>query len=57
MFLSIHGFSQDLLGELDKQAEPSTVYTSATFKGTRLVNGQTIETKGKGALEFIFAIL
>ena len=46
---------QDLLAELDKQAEKSTEYTSATFKGTRLVNGQTIETKGKGALEFIFA--
>lgn len=55
MFLSVHGFSQDLLSELDKQSEPSTVYTSATFKGTRLVNGQSMETKGKGALEFIFS--
>lgn len=46
---------QDLLNELDKSALPSTDYTTATFKGTRLVNGQTVETKGKGALEFIFA--
>jgi hypothetical protein len=46
---------QDLLSELDKSDKPSTDYTSATFKGTRLVNGQTVETKGKGALEFIFA--
>ena len=54
MLLAIPGLSQDLLQELARQAEPSTVYTSATFKGTRLVNGQSIETKGKGALEFIF---
>lgn len=46
---------QDLLGELDKSSKPSTDYTTATFKSTRLVNGQTVETKGKGALEFIFA--
>lgn len=47
--------AQDLLNELDKQSKPSTEYTSATFKGTRLINGQTVQTKGKGALEFIFA--
>lgn len=47
--------AQDLLGELDKDAKPSTDYTTATFKSTRLINGQTVETKGKGALEFIFA--
>ncbi len=46
---------QDLLGELEKAEKPSTEYTSATFKGTRLINGQTVETKGAGALEFIFA--
>ncbi len=46
---------EDLLGELEKSAKPATEYTTATFKSTRLVNGQTVETKGKGALEFIFA--
>lgn len=46
---------EDLLSELEKSAKPATDYTTATFKGTRLVNGQTVETKGKGALEFIFA--
>ena len=49
------GSAQDLLSELDKEAKPTTEYTSSTFKGTRLINGQTVETKGKGALEFIFA--
>ncbi|MDZ4715635.1 MAG: DUF5777 family beta-barrel protein [Cytophagales bacterium] len=55
VLVSFPGVSQDLLDELEKKAEPETVYTTATFKGTRLVNGQSIETKGRGALEFIFA--
>ncbi|HRG10862.1 MAG TPA: DUF5777 family beta-barrel protein [Cyclobacteriaceae bacterium] len=43
-----------LLNELEQtEAKPETV--SATFKGSRLVNGQTIETRHKGELEFIFA--
>jgi Membrane bound beta barrel domain (DUF5777) len=46
---------QDLLSELDKETKPTTEYTASTFKGTRLINGQTVETKGKGELEFIFA--
>jgi len=43
----------DLLNELEKETK-STDYTFATFKGTRLVNGHTIETKPAGSLEFIF---
>jgi hypothetical protein len=45
----------DLLKELEGSVPEETVYTTSTFKGTRLVNGQSVETKGKGALEFIFA--
>ena len=44
----------DLLSELDKTAQEGTDYTIATFKGTRLVNGHSIETKNAGSLEFIF---
>ncbi|HEY9008825.1 MAG TPA: DUF5777 family beta-barrel protein [Ohtaekwangia sp.] len=44
----------DLLKELEKDS-PQTDYTIATFKGTRLVNGHSIETKNAGTLEFIFA--
>lgn len=44
----------DLLGELEKEAKPETEYAFATFKGTRLGNGHTIETKNAGSLEFIF---
>jgi hypothetical protein len=45
----------DLLKELDNDTKATTTYASSTFKGTRLINGQTVETKGAGALEFIFA--
>lgn len=55
LLLSGTVYSQDLLAELDKQAPKNPEFASSTFKGTRLINGQTVETKGEGALEFIFA--
>jgi opacity protein-like surface antigen len=45
----------DLLKQLENETKATTEYATSTFKGTRLINGQTVETKGKGALEFIFA--
>jgi hypothetical protein len=45
----------DLLEELEKSTGDETEYTFATFKGTRLANGHSIETKNAGSLEFIFA--
>jgi hypothetical protein len=45
----------DLLKELEKSQKPETEYINSTFKGTRIVNGQSVETKGNGELEFIFA--
>jgi hypothetical protein len=50
----LHLMAQDLLNELEKSSK-GTDYTIATFKGTRLINGHTIETKNGGTLEFIFA--
>jgi hypothetical protein len=51
--LSIQAFSQDdLMKMLDNETKNQTEYTSATFKGTRLINGQTIETVGKNQLNF-----
>lgn len=47
--------AQDLLSELESAEPKQQEYTTATFKSTRLVNGQTMETKHKGTLEFIFA--
>ncbi|MFZ5999264.1 MAG: DUF5777 family beta-barrel protein, partial [Bacteroidota bacterium] len=45
----------DLLKELEQSQKAEVEYVEQTFKGTRLVNGQSVETKGKGELEFIFA--
>ena len=45
----------DLLSELQESQSQEVDYTILTFKGTRLVNGHSIETKSKGELEFIFA--
>ncbi|MCX8489945.1 MAG: DUF5777 family beta-barrel protein [Cyclobacteriaceae bacterium] len=44
----------DLLKELDSKV-PINTYAESAFKGSRLVNGQTVETRGKGELEFIFS--
>jgi hypothetical protein len=50
------GLSQDdLMRELEQTQTDDTDFTLQTFKGTRLVNGHTVETKNKGTLEFIFA--
>src|SRR5579871_1848937 len=49
-------FAQDdLMKELEQGQKQETNYVTQTFKGTRVVNGQSVETKGKGELEFIFA--
>lgn len=56
LFLSVSltSFSQDdLLSELEDTTTKKE-FTSAAFKGSRLVNGHTVETRGKGELEFIF---
>jgi len=45
----------NLLAELQGSSEPETEYTFASFKGTRVVNGHSIETKNKGELEFIIS--
>ena len=45
----------DLMNELEKTQKPRVQYIDQAFKGTRLINGQTVQTTGKGALEFIFA--
>lgn len=44
----------DLLNELNKSTDESD-YTIATFKGTRIINGHSVETKPAQTLEFIFS--
>ena len=45
----------DLLGELEKQAADSTrrEVVAATFKGTHIINAQSVETPGAGTLAFL----
>lgn len=49
------GAQEDLLKELDESDGAAKELITSTFKGSRLVNGQTVETRGKGELEFIFS--
>lgn len=42
----------DLLNELSKQDSAQTIPVSATFKSTRVVNGQSVETMKKKHLDF-----
>ncbi len=49
-------WAQDsLLMELEKDSPEEQSVTFATFKGTRIVNGHSVETKPGRTLEFIFA--
>jgi hypothetical protein len=54
LFLKVSA-QDDLMKELEKTQGVETDYAFQTFKGTRLVNGHSIETKNEGTLEFIFA--
>ena len=57
LFLAVTVVSaqDDLMKELEKGQKPETNYAVQTFRGTRIINGQSVETKGKGELEFIFS--
>ena len=49
--------AQDLLNQLESQTTDSLrrEYVSATFKGTRVINGHSVETPGKGSLVFLIS--
>lgn len=48
-------FSQDLMDMLGEDEAEKTDYTYATFKATRIINGQSIELPPKGALNFVIS--
>ena len=43
---------EDLLGELEKKADESPLPITATFKSTRIINGQSVETVKRNHLDF-----
>ncbi len=47
-------YSQDLMSILDNEPQAKN-YISSTFKGTRIINGHSIENRKKGTLEFIIS--
>lgn len=54
LLISICAFSQDdLLKELDQKDSETNEPVIGTFSGTRIVNGHSVETRGKNVLEFI----
>ena len=44
-----------LLDELESQPTTETIYTEATFKGTRVVNGHSVEVRAPGVLDFMIS--
>lgn len=57
LFSSLDIYSQSLLEELEQQQDTATRenIALATFKGTRLINGHTVETQGEGELIFLIS--
>ena len=53
--LSVAQAQDDLLDLLDEEQEEPDTFVEATFKGQRLINGHTVQTRKKGELEFIIA--
>ncbi|WP_299061682.1 DUF5777 family beta-barrel protein [uncultured Polaribacter sp.] len=55
LIASIQLSAQDLFDVLDKEAPETENIVSATFKGTRIVNGHSVENRKEKELEFIIA--
>lgn len=53
--VSFSAQSQDLLEKLKAEREPKSEIVSGTFKGTRIINGQSVETRGKGNLDVLIS--
>jgi opacity protein-like surface antigen len=53
LFISSAIGQEDLLSMIEQNEEPATDYTSATFKTTRIVIGQSIELPPKGNMLFL----
>ncbi|MFY0601474.1 MAG: hypothetical protein JXR03_17500 [Cyclobacteriaceae bacterium] len=53
---TISSFAQDdLLDLLDEQTPQETYIVEATFKGTRILNGHSVETRRKNNLDFLIS--
>lgn len=57
LWISVPAFAQDDLMNLLEEEDtlPASHFVTSTFKGTRLINGHSVETRRKGALDFIIS--
>lgn len=46
---------EDLMDLLEKEVDDDPLYVEQTFKGTRLINGHSVETRDRGVLDFIIS--
>lgn len=46
---------EDLMDLVDQETQQGPIYTEQTFKGSRLINGHSIETRKKGVLDVIIS--
>lgn len=53
--ISLSSPGQDMLDQLRSQKNAVPMPVLGTFKGTRIINGQSVETRGKGNLEVIIS--
>ncbi len=52
--LTLNSFAQaDLLAELENSQDTAPAPVFSTFKGTKIINGQSVETRKAGNLEFL----
>lgn len=53
LFYAANAFAQDDLMGMLGDDEPTTEYTYATFKSTRVISGQSVENPAEGVLQFV----
>lgn len=53
LFYAANAFAQDDLMDMLGDDEPTTEYTYATFKSTRVISGQSVENPAEGVLQFV----
>ncbi|MBQ4802073.1 hypothetical protein J8L88_04340 [Aquimarina sp. MMG015] len=53
--MSSSSYAQDLLDILEDETPQTKNYTTSTFKGTRILNGHSVENRNKGTLEFVIS--
>jgi len=52
---TLQTYAQDLSDILESKTLPAKNYVTSTFKGTRILNGHSVENRKKGTLEFMIS--